>query len=911
MTKIVGREPELDRILKLLDSGEPAVVLVSGEAGIGKTTLIDNALQTRHGRAGQTLWVRCHEQRSAPFSPLTDLLPDSEFHDSHAGEETPAEGIVAAVSSVITGGQAGDSSALVIEDLHWAGPDTLDLIPLLAERLCDAGLHLIGSYRSEGLPRRHRLRWVRNELRRSGRLSEIKLGPISREAARQIIGAVTQPTESLVETIHSRSRGVPFYLCELAAAAAAASDSTGAALSEATTLLPESIRDAISARFGQLSEAVQEQLYIAALLGNVIEVSDLVSLAGDPDAVLESGFVHQPDPTKVEFRHSLVRDAIRAEIPWATRRRLHRRIASFLDAEGANFMIVAEHWLAAGEKDAARAGYLRTVDASEAIGALRDASRAGHDALRLLPADRDEERVELLLRVARCEQLTGELAAAEQSLRELSDHPRVRDNPARTAEVHRRLAVVNSLQGKENQAFQARSVAASAYQTMGLSAEAAAEYLQQLSTYILNNRFEEAIAVARDAATLAEQDGRVDIQARALGLAGHVLAMTGNHQQALATVEQAFRLAVRHELSAISAETYRRLAGVMEFASNYSGAIEVYTRALEQCRIVGAEEVACDAMGCMCYVLFRSGDWNRSLPMARELVGSTASPSSSIATALFNIAVIRTMKGEFRSANKAIREAEQYARQRGFRIYLVLLRWPRAYTLEARGEDEAAYREYRGLLETAVQNYERHDLLPCLCHASACFARRRAHQELSTTVEFLAQIAAETGNPEAYASLVFCNGSSTLATGRFEEAVGHYTDAAERFGQIGLPLEQAHALHQAGLAARRAGKQDRGSDFSRNAALIARRLGARPLLARIASQEKPFEADAPAESLLSPRQLEVALRLAEGQSNKEIASRLYISPRTVEMHVAHLFDRLNCRSRTEAARRLAELGLLK
>lgn len=90
------------------------------------------------------------------------------------------------------------------------------------------------------------------------------------------------------------------------------------------------------------------------------------------------------------------------------------------------------------------------MDASEAIGALRDASKATREALRLVPAGRHAERVELLLRIARSEQLTGELSAARKSLRRLANHSVARDNPVRTAEVYRQPAVVNSLQAEED-----------------------------------------------------------------------------------------------------------------------------------------------------------------------------------------------------------------------------------------------------------------------------------------------------------------------------------------------------------------------------------------------------------------------------------------------------------------------------
>ncbi len=920
---------ESDRLLALLQRTEPASILISGEAGMGKTTLLDNALKHM---ARPAVRLRCHEEHAAPYAPLVDLLSGYGRSVPPADSGSPADRIITPVVQIMCSGDT-IGCILIIEDLHWASPDALDLLPRLAEQLSRKGCMLVGSYRGEGLPRTHRLRWVRNELRRAGRLSEIELGPISLGEAGRIVAGSTRASDALVAAIHARSRGVPFYIHELAEEVARQEISSESDGSDVASLLPESIRDATSARLNRLPKPVQEQVFIVALGGTQLRLPDLEAIAGDPDALLESGFLRRVHDTELEFRHSLLRDAVRAEIPWSVRRELHRRIAARLHRCGAEPAIIAKHQLAAGDSDAAREGFLNAVERSEAFGAYRDAIRAGREALRLMPAEHEIDRVELLLRIARHEQLVGELSSAAQTLGVLTGSSLVLDDPQRRAEVHRMLAVVCGLLGDEERAFRARIVAEASFRDLGRPAEAAAELLQQLSTLILTNRLDKAIQIAKEAAELAEQGGRVDIRARALGLAGHILAMAGRQKEALAAVEQGFDLAVRHELSAITAETYRRLAGVLEFASEYGAAVETYTKALDQCRRIGAEEAACDAMGCMCYVLFRFGDWSRSLAIARELLQSDSAPAGSKATALYNTAVVRAMRGELRPAADAVRDAEQYVGKRGFSVYLVMLQWPRAFLFECDGADDAALREYRGLLNGAVTSYDRHDLLPCLCHASVCFARYQAHQELSDAVAFLSQIASEIGNPEAYASLAYCHGSTALAAERYDEAAARYLDAADRFERIGLPLERAHALYQTALAGQRTGEADGASANLATAAGIARRLGARPLLARItatleterssdggderaggerlcgAPQDAFGDKSAELESLLSPRQLDVARLLMEGFTNKEIAARLYLSTRTVEMHVAHLFDRLNCRTRTEAARQLAERGL--
>jgi DNA-binding CsgD family transcriptional regulator len=422
--------------------------------------------------------------------------------------------------------------------------------------------------------------------------------------------------------------------------------------------------------------------------------------------------------------------------------------------------------------------------------------------------------------------------------------------------------------------------------------------------------YDRAIESARDAAHLAERADRVDIRARALGLAGHALAMAGRYEEGRTTAQEGFALAVRHELSAISAETYRRLGGVMEYSSDFIGASEVYTEALHQCRRIGAEAVACDTMGCMSYVLFRTGQWSRSLAISRELAASEAAPPISVVSAHFNLAMLRAAKGETRSARRSIESTERLARQRGYALFPLLLRWPKAYLSETAGNDDAALSEYQALLRAAEETDDRHDLLPGLCHAAACFARNGAAVEIGKVTRLAADMARRTGNPEATVVQLYCHASAEFAAGEYERSGRTYREVAGRFEELGLPLEQGHALFHAALALLRNGEIQQAEAVFDQAAHAARRLGARPLLARIdAHRPSPPATRSEGAAFLSPRQREVAALLAAGLSNKEIAASLSLSTRTAEMHVAHILDRLHCRNRAEAAARLVELGV--
>lgn len=915
---IVGRDAELQALRELIEGVSPVVVLVSGEAGIGKTALINAAVIAS---AVPTIQIRCHEEITKPFATLTDIVRtararkppsvSSAVDDASGDRGRLLDFVEAAVL------EAPDSvELLVIEDLHWAAPDTLDLLPQLEERLSAHGIRLIGSYRSHALPRTHRMRWVRTELRRTGRLHEVALGPLSREDSDRLTGQLTDAPPAVLETIYEHSRGVPFYLRELARAV---HDTDASAIAKGALPVPETVRDAISVRLSALEPCVREQLVLAAALGNDADTATLEALGADPDVLLESGFVELRGEA-VRFRHSIVRDAVRAETGWRRRRAVHRVIAGYLESVGAHPRRLAEHWGLAGDRDTARARFYDAAVSYHAAGAHRDAANAAREALHLWPAKGlEEQRVHLLQLLATSEHLAGEIRAAAESIRELSDHPIVIHDPARRADVNRRLAAVMSLLGDERAAVQARRVATAAFREAGRSSEVAAELLKQLPSLAGYHRFLEAADLALEAAMLAERDRRVDLQARAMGLRGHLLAMAGQPREGRTTAEAAFSLAVRHELSAISAEAYRRLGGVLEYSSEFAGAADIYESAIAQCRLAGAEEAACDAMGCMCYVLYRTGDWSRSMRVAREVLTADASPSVSRATALTNIAMIRTMRGETRGALTAVDRAAEYAASRGYDIYALLLRIPRAALFHVRGFIKEALAEYRSLLRDGADSVDRHDVLPGLCHAAGLFAEHGAVDELVSMLDYVSRITDEAGNPEAIATLHHVHGALAEARDRLEDALPRYLEATRRFEEVGTPLEQAHALGRAGWVASRLGRDGESGRHLDRARSIARRIGARHYLGVGPGGEGHAAAGSTAvarveradriKAVLSPRQLEVATLLMDGLANKEMAARLFLSTRTVEMHVAHICDRLNCRSRTEAVTRLAEMGM--
>lgn len=189
-------------------------------------------------------------------------------------------------------------------------------------------------------------------------------------------------------------------------------------------------------------------------------------------------------------------------------------------------------------------------------------------------------------------------------------------------------------------------------------------------------------------------------------------------------------------------------------------------------------------------------------------------------------------------------------------------------------------------------------------------------------VSAVSAIASSTGNPEAHSILAFSLGELAWMQGNWDEAVRCLSQALAQLEKLGVPLDHLWVQHRLGSALVKSGERLDGIRHLRSSYRHARKLGARLPAARIAATlaelgepvEEPRSPQAQARSLhagLTLRQLEIARLIAEGLTNKEIAEKLFISPRTVEMHVANLLNRLDCRNRSEAVHRAARLGLLE
>ncbi|HEX9342188.1 MAG TPA: AAA family ATPase [Actinomycetota bacterium] len=384
----VGRAEELGRLLGVLaraEEGRPAVALVAGDAGVGKTRLLAELANHAEAQGVRVLVGGCMEvgDLGLPYVPFVDafrdlgarpgeaelagelaatvpglglLLPRRGAASGTGGDrrspapapesapalaQPPGEGfervrLFDGVLSLLVGLAERAPLLLVIEDLHWADRSTRDLVAFLIRTLRTGRVALVASYRSDELHRRHPLRPLLAELVRVPDLERVELRPFSRGELAQYLagleGADVPP--DAVDRILARSEGNPFFAEELVAAGATRRD----------VALPEALADVLRDRVEALSDLAQQVLKVAAVAGRRVSHRLLLAAAGLPEAELEQGLreaiaaqvlVADPATESYRFRHALLQEVVYGDLLPGERTRLHATYARLLAGKAA------------------------------------------------------------------------------------------------------------------------------------------------------------------------------------------------------------------------------------------------------------------------------------------------------------------------------------------------------------------------------------------------------------------------------------------------------------------------------------------------------------------------------------------------------------------------------------------------
>jgi ATP/maltotriose-dependent transcriptional regulator MalT len=945
--KLIGRDEELGRLSGLVDraaSGSGSLVLIGGEAGAGKTALARTALDSSGmdrievaaaetpGReyAAITALLRAAIRKGYPMSrrdaALGVLLPELEGESGGRGSDQQAihESIARALAEISSRQPLG----VLVDDCHWADVATLDALAFLADVVSDMRLLVILTYRNDDIPRGHPLRRLRSDLRRKGRLLEVAVESLGADDTAALLETSLsgKPSPALTLQVFQRTEGLPFFIQEVAAALSESGSlrpsMKGLDLDpDAAFPLPESVRDAVLQRVDKLSDAQRDALTAAAVTGIEFNLSattdDLIN------ALPVTGLVVDQGNGRFAFRHSLVRDTLYETIPWARRQSLHRAEAKRLEAASAPPHAIATHSLAAGDSNAAREWLVKAGRSSFELCAYRDAASQLSRALDIWPADADvDRRLDALELLARCSELGGLMALAARAFTEVIELLESTEDRARYADAQRRLAASLEVQGAWDRAVTARQLAAAAFVEAGRPDEAAIERLTVAAKLRSAASFTAALELIEVGKSEARLAARKDIELRLCALEGNVMARAGNSEAGVRIVRMALADALAGADFGTAAEAYQRLADSLEHAGDYRAAQKVYVEAADFCRTNGAASMGEVCLACLTMVLRQSGDWDHAADVCKEVIASPASNAHAQAVAHGVLGSVMLQRGRLKQARSELHNSNVLARRIGLAAMEIDSETHLARLAAVSDRmDEARERCRRVIKRWRRTDAERHYSISNL-RWIASFAGQVADIDLLRDATAALTTIAAKPSEEAHAAATSALAEGSMAEGDPSSAAARFEQAIAILSGVELPFDSAEVECRAAAAYAAAGNRHSAVEKFRSAHRAAIKLGARPLANRIAEQvtalgEKVerrlgrLAAAGVGRGGLSPRELEVTRLVASGLTSREVASRLSLSPRTVEMHVHRILGKLDCRTRVDITRRAAELGLLQ
>lgn len=951
MNNITGRTKEKNHLFRAFDQAKDErgqIILVAGEAGVGKTALAEETL----ARSGLRYYTaRCSKISSVPYGPVITILrnclseskkktidcggltkylplvlPELGEQKFEADAETLKEAIISALLSL-----AEKPTAFFIDDIQWIDESTLELLISLSDKVNSKSVVVVCTYSSDEITKDHPVKKLRNELRRRRKLNELSIEPLSFDETERLINSIlnAEADEELVRKIYDRTKGIPLFIEEIVNSLVEefllkVTLEKVYLADNAEISIPENLKDTVLHQLKNLSAAAINKLEAASVAGFEFEPALIVKLTGNEegfDELFDRKFLTELNPDMFSFRHFIIYEVVNDQVGWSRKKALHRQIAEYLERKNGYPDSIAGHWLAAGIKEKARRQYLISAEHSCTIHAYGDAARSAFKSLKTW-TDRsyDDLRIKTLHLYAHCSQLTGNLIEAEKSLNEIIQNSELIDNTL-LGNSYRQIANVYALQGNIELSIAYRLKAADIFEQSENLIESASELLIAAGKYTALLKLDLAYQTAIKSAEQADRIYRKDIGTQARALAGNILAMQGKFEEGKNIVQEALSDAISNDLSDAASIIYRRLASTMEFASDYSSAREAYYSAYNFCLNEGKEVSAQICLGCMSYTLFQTGEWKRSIEICDDLIQNKNTPEGSLLIGYGMKGIISALRGETKKAIRNLNTCIELSNKQQILYGYMYGLWGMTIISDFENDVSKAAQHYKSLIELWKRTQDRHDIILFLIWGVFFFSRNNLMSELNLCTEMLSEISSITGNQEALAGFAYAIGENALQKGENDKALEQFNYSLELVKKMQMPFLQMIIQFRLGVLYLLTDDFINAKKSFFSAQSISKNLGTRPFSVWIDEQliqagistVESRKGDSIARihnASLTRRQLEILELIVHGLTNKEIADKLFLSTRTVDMHVSHILERLNCRTRIEAINKARELEII-
>lgn len=905
---MIGRAAELRRLRALLGaSPRPAVALIAGEAGIGKTRLVQELVddvpvgtvvlagQADPGTVGRPMELFLDAVRHADTSAHAELLAVASDGDRTADERVTA-------ASELAVALVGDRLGLVVfEDLHWADAESVAVLEHLAEPE-HGQLLLVGTYRPDALSRRHPAAELLPRLDRRHTVTHVHLGRLSQPDVSSFLSAVLgeEPSYRAVEALHARTGGNPYFLEEVVASAGDGSEEGFGAAP-----LPWSIAELVARQLDDLPPEVHDLVAAAAVLGRRVTFDLLAAVTGFAEGdlidrlrvAIDRGLLVETDPDVFSFHHELAREAVEASLLGRQRRRLHEAALDALRAAGSpDHVAVARHARGAGRYD-------------EMVDAARHGARASlergstYQALELAETGIDEAEDDLDLRA-----LATRAAWLAELLDEAAAHGERWLALARAADDVSQEAAALSLGMRI--AYDLGDLAAMEALTDELTAaidrlpsddERARAMTYVAQSHMLRDQIAPTCEWADKAAALASANGLDDVRRAAMVEKGSALVMapaSGPEGQALlAAAADEAEAAGDHVLAArafLNLVWYARQAGEVDDARRLVQRMRLHAEA------AGFDSLSSHArVEALAVLAAADGDYDAAIEVLDE--GAADERVRALSRNRRWLAVLRAgLALEALDIDAAARHTED-AKPATARTEVGILGLD-AHVAARRGELPEA-RAALAALQAAIDREgfavapQVHDVV------AAALAAGLGPDELRPLVD---RTGAHPGHrfDADHPWRLLLDAQLAEARGEHARALAGYAGAADSTSHATGVLARHRGTAHTGAArcAIAVGDLDEARRRAEAAAgCLERWRGWRVDELRAVQHRLGLGPGVEGAAELTPREREVAALLAEGLTNAELAARLFISPRTAAVHVSNILTKLGMRSRTEVA----------
>jgi len=840
---------ELNELFNKSRTENGYVVAISGEAGIGKTTLVEHFTNSFNGHT-RILWGTCDDLFTPrPLAPLYDIagVLNSQIIDQlDSGIPRPS-----IFSTLLKEIQLIEPNIIVIEDVHWADESTLDLLQFLGRRINKLKTLLIITYRDDEIKSDHPLKIALSNLP-SNYLKRIKLTPLSENTVKTLAKNYGRENGNL----YAKTGGNPLLVTEL--------------LMNEEIETPATIKELVTSKLNRLSSEARLAVELISVIPGKAEkwlIQELIANYSLIDEAIEFGIL-KSEVDFIFFKHELTRIAIEESLSESKRIILNSQLLDILLRQNNIdhfFARIIHHAIKAGNREAIIKYAPRAAKQASQLGAHNQAVKHYISALEFSDQLTLEERLTLLEGISFECFLTGQvqeaIKASEEALKILKNYT----SPESEGEIYRRLSRILWYDCQDVKGEEYLDRAIKIFENLPLSRNLAMAYSNKSQTYAIREEYDIAIEWGNKALELARKLNDKEVEVHALNNIGCCKMLTENEsgeQDLLKSLE----ISIEKDFFEHATRAYVNLGSIHLQQRNLFAADKYFARGLDYGNEKDIYVFSLCMAGHYAKTKLQFGLWEESIDLANYVLKQKSAPPGNTVMPLNVLAVIR-----------------------------------------ARRNDPGALKLINETMALAFKMGEMEKIVSVVSAKAEYFWLQNKLDDFTDELSSIYFKVLRTNNPWAIGEIAYW----IWKAGRLQEIPeiiskpyllqiqGKWKEASELWNGLHCPYEQALALSE-------------GDEASMKKSIeIFERLGASATVQLIKQKMResgiksipkgPRQTTKANPSGLTKRELEVLKLVSHGLSNSDIARELFISPKTVDHHISAVFSKLNIHSRIEAA----------